>query len=522
MSSLEMTRLEAALDSLPDRFRGPGGVAGVVKDGEIVATRAWGYADRDSHRPMTTATRLPICSISKQFTCAVLLDRMGDPDRLDGRVAELLPNFTGPLPTVRQLCHNQSGLRDYWALTVLHGALAEQTFRREDALPLLARMKTGHFAPGTGYSYCNANFRIISELIESETGEKLEDLYQEVIFGPAGMSGAVLAADTRNPVDSVVGYEGGDATGFIPANNGIHWIGDAGIAASLEDMLAYEVWIDATREDPDSLYSRLTAPSVFSDGTPARYGFGVGHGKVGEVATTGHGGALRGFRAHRLHAASERLSVFVHFNHEANAHTAAVELMRTAIGQVEDAKPGPVGEDWAGQWLCPETGLLARIEPGASGATLRYATGPDALKPGADGLEAAGISVAREGASLTMRREGENLTTTMAPLPPADGTADGAEIAGRYESAELGAKMVIEARDGGVYAFFEGMLGVGRMERVHAIARDTWIVVTRRSMDAAPPGDWTLSVTRDAAGKVTGATLGCWLARRIGYVKIAG
>ncbi len=275
MSSIDTTRLEATLDGLPDRFRGPGGVAGVVKDGRIVAARAWGHADRDTHQPMTSATRLPICSISKQFTCGVLLDRIGDPDRLDARVAEFLPNFTGTLPSVRQLCHNQSGLRDYWALTVLQGALAEQTFRREDALPLIARMKTGHFAPGTRYSYCNCNFRILSELIESETGQDLEDLYREVIWGPAGMTGAVLTADTRHPADDVVGYEGSDATGFLPADNGIYWIGDAGISASLEDMLAYEAWIDATRDDPDSLYNRLSAPPAFADGTPAHTASGL-------------------------------------------------------------------------------------------------------------------------------------------------------------------------------------------------------------------------------------------------------
>lgn len=518
-SPIDIARLNAALDALPHTCRGPGGVAGVVKDGQVVATRAWGYADLDVHRPMTTATRLPICSITKQFTCGVLLDRIGDPDRLDGRVADYLPAFTGPLPTVRQLCHNQSGLRDYWALTVLQGAMAEQSFSRDDALPLIARMKTGHFAPGTRYSYCNCNFRILSELIETETRQALEDLYREVIWGPAGMTGAVLTADTRHPVDGVVGYEGQDATGFFPADNGIFWIGDAGISASLDDMLAYEAWIDATRDDPASLYNRLSARPAFADGTPARYGFGLAHEEVGGVATTGHGGALRGFRAHRLHAKSARLSVVVHFNHEADAHEAALAVMRAALGQDDPAAPGPVSADWAGQWLCPETGLLTRLEPGLSGARLRFATGPDTLSETEGALRSQSVSLARSGEALTMRRAGDNLTTRLDPVAPV-ALANGSEIAGRYHSAELEAAMVIEARDGGVYAYFEGMLGTGRMERVHPAAADIWLIATRRSMDAAAPGDWTLSILRDASGAVSGATLGCWLARAIGYTKV--
>jgi D-aminopeptidase len=36
-------------------------------------------------------------------------------------------------------------------------------------------------------------------------------------------------------------------------------------------------------------------------------------------------------------------------------------------------------------------------------------------------------------------------------------------------------------------------------------------------MDAPAPGDWTVLVRRDGAGKVSGLTLGCWLARGLDY-----
>ena len=172
MGDLDEVALERALDRLPQSFKGPGGVAGVVWQGRVIALRAWGFADMYERRAMVGTTRLPICSISKQFTCAVLLDQVADLAALDARVAEYLPNLTSALPTVKQLADNQSGLRDYWALTVLQGALPEQTFGRNDALPLLARMKTGHFAPGTSYSYCNCwywNTRSINNINKRKT-----------------------------------------------------------------------------------------------------------------------------------------------------------------------------------------------------------------------------------------------------------------------------------------------------------------------------------------------------------------
>jgi D-aminopeptidase len=515
MTDLNLAALEAALAVLPKRHPGPGGVAGVVKDGKVVASRAWGYSNLDTAAPLTPATRLPICSISKQFTCQVLLATLGDAARLDGRVQEFLPDFTGALPTVRQLCDNQSGLRDYWALTVLQGARAEQVFRREDALPLIARMKTGHFVPGTAYSYCNGNYRILSELIEAETGEALETLYRRHVWEPAGMTGAVLTSDTRHPEDGVVGYEGSDAAGFLPADNAIFWIGDAGISASLDDMLAYEAWIDATRDDETSLYRRVSAPPAFADGAPAAYGYGLAHNEIAGVKFTGHAGALRGFRAQRLNALAARLSVVVIFNHEGDTYGAAQSLVEAALGYEKPA-PAQIPDGWDGQWLADD-GLVVQVESGRRAATLRYATGGETLALAADGtLAAPGVVLTRTEGGLTMTRSKDNTAPALAPLAEV-AAADAGEIAGRYVSDELGAALWIQARDGAAYARFEGMLGTGRMERMAPAGRDVWTVATRRSMDAPAPGDWTLVLRRGDDRRVTGLTLGCWLARAIPY-----
>lgn len=519
MTDFHMDALKLALDALPKRFPGPGGVAGVVKDGKVVAARAWGYADLASGQEMTANTRLPICSISKQFTCQVLLGALGDPAQFDDRVAAFLPGYRDTLPSIRNLCDMQSGLRDYWALTILQGALAEQEFRREDALPLIARMKTGHFAPGTQYSYSNCNFRILSEVIEAEAGRALDDLYREYVWGPAGMTGAVLTADTRCPEDSLVAYEGNDLAGYFPAENGIYWIGDAGISASLSDMLAYECWIDATREDETSLYRRISEKPTFADGRPAAYGYGLAHHEIAGKEFTGHAGALRGIRAQRLYSRQARISAVVICNHEPDTFSAASSLIEAALGYSAPT-PEPIPDGWDGQWLAPN-GLLTRITSERASAILSYATTPDRLTSVApERLESVtGVSVTRRNGGVKMERPGDNYNADLTPLPEID-SADGAGIAGRYVSHELEAEMEIDWRDGAAYARFTGMFGCGRWERMAAAGHDVWIVATRRSMDAPAPGDWTLMLRRDAAGQVEGLSLGSWLARQIDYLRL--
>lgn len=520
MQEIDHSALDRALDLLPGRYRGPAGVAGVVKDGQVIARRAWGFADMERRVPMTAQRRMPICSISKHMTCALLLDLFDDPETLAPLLPDLLPRFRGPLPSIAQLCHNQSGLRDYWALTVLHGAKPEGRFTEADGLALLAQNQTGHFAPGLHFSYSNGNFRLLAELICRATGRGFGELLEERIFRPAGMTTARLAPDMRERIDDVIGYEGNDEVGFLPAESAITWFGDSGVSASLDDMLAWEIHIDATRDDPASLYNRIAQPPItFADGAPAHYGYGLRRFHLAGQSVTGHGGGVRGFCSFRLHVAAERLSVVVIFNHESSAMGAAEDLMSAALGAPASARPSP-GQGWDGLWLDSERDLLVRTTDSPRGVRLHYSVSPVLLTPvGADRATAPGLSLLRDGDVLIMERSFENLAVRAKRLDPLD-RADAADIAGRYRSDELGAWLEIQSRDGAAYIGFEGMLGPGPMERMYPLARDLWTVTTRRAMDADPPGEWTLRVARNSSGAIEGLTLGCWLARGIVYRRV--
>jgi hypothetical protein len=51
---------------------------------------------------------------------------------------------------------------------------------------------------------------------------------------------------------------------------------------------------------------------------------------------------------------------------------------------------------------------------------------------------------------------------------------------------------------------------------------DVWLLACPRGQDAQPPGDWTIVFHRDASeGKITGMTIGCWLARGFEFEKQA-
>ena len=333
MTTTLSARLDRALGALPRSHPGPGGAAAVLREGEVLERHAWGWANAERRIPFTPKTLFRMCSITKQFTCALVLDACPDPSALDAAVRARLPRLEQPAPETLRLCHNQSGLRDYWAVAMLHGSPAEAFFGDAEAARVIAGTRSLHFTPGTRFSYVNQNFRILCDILQARTGRGFAELLRTRIFDRAGMGSALLAADTTALPDGAEGYEGTPTGGFRPAVNRILWTGDAGLAASLDDMIAWERHVDATREDAGALYSRLSAPVTFADGAPATYGFGLGRSIEFGRAVTRHGGGLRGWSSHRMYVPAERISIVVMFNHHSEAAVALVDLLGADAGR---------------------------------------------------------------------------------------------------------------------------------------------------------------------------------------------
>ena len=522
MMTSDSAGLDRAIDALPRNYPGPGGALAVLRNGEVLARHAWGWANAERRLAFTPHSLFRLCSVTKQFTCGLILDAFPDPSVLDDDVRARLPLLEQAAPSALHLCHNQSGLRDYWAVAMLHGSPAEAPFGDVEAARLVAATRQLQFAPGTRYSYCNQNFRILSDILQERTGRSFAELLRSRIFEPAGMSSAFLAADTRAMPDGTEGYEGTQASGFRAAENRVIWTGDAGLGACLDDMIVWEWHIDATRDESESLYQRLSAPVNFGDGILAAYGFGLARSTEFGRATTGHGGALRGWRIHRLHLPSERVSVVVMFNHLSDARSAALDLLAAVLGE-ERPKPDAAipAPTWLGSYLEPETGLAVRIAAASAGQIkLRYGHSAEELNLQADGSasNASGTCLSFSDAGLRMDRPQENQSSHLRPCEGVPTT----DVAGRYRCGELDAEVTVADTGGVLYGAFSGFLGQGRMEMLDPVGPDVWTLPCYRALDHTPPGDWTLAFRRGQAGRVEGVDVGCWLARRIPYECVAG
>jgi D-aminopeptidase len=511
---MSTSALDTALSTLPGRYIGPGGAIAVLRHGELLARHTWGWSDVERRIPFTPETMFLVCSITKQFTCALMLDQHPDPTVLDADIAARMPLLANA-PGITHLAHNQSGLRDYWATAMLCGAPVEGVFTEGDAQRLIARTSSLHFAPGTRYSYCNQNFRLIGDVTAARAGRPYADLLRQRILAPAGMQTAHIAPDTAQVPGGTVGYEGTPESGFRPAVNNIIWTGDAGLAASLDDMIAWERHIDAHRDDPKSLYLRQSAPVHFADGALAGYGYGLARMKLFGRDATGHGGGLRGWRSFRFYIPSERISVVAMFNHMTDPRGAALEILAALLGETPPTPPATPAPAWTGRYFEPETGLATRIEPAGDGKLkLSFAAGADQLSATQDGAYTAGaMRLEKSGDTLRMIRPTDNLACTLTRV---DGPAPH-DNSGTFHNPELDATLTVIASGGGLYGAFSGELGDGAMVPLLPHGPDIWLLPMPRALDSAAPGDWTLAFTRSPTNTITSVTIGCWLARNIPF-----
>lgn len=526
--------VQSVFKTIPPRLRGPGGAVAVVKDGHLLGQTVWGYADLDKRIPMTADTPMPICSISKQMTCAVLLDLERNPTssmsngdirgQFEAELKRLLrPEITkdGKL-TLEHLCDNRSGIRDYWALTTLWGAKPEGQFDLDkDGPQARDRLRSFHFEPGTEYSYSNTNFHILARIIEKVSGESFEVLLGERVFGPAGMKTARLCADTSKLPEPCVGYEGDEKRGYTPAVNRIEWDGDAGIVASLSDMVAYEGYLDRSLSDPTSWYQTAIEPSQYSDGTPAVYRYGLSHVDVEGVETIGHGGALRGFRSRRLQVPKERLSIVAMLNHESEAGTLAEHVLRGILNlqkpQFPVVAPTP---DWFGTFIDDRTSLAITVSPSVKGkVSIYYAGYPESIT-----LTEPSRGVSRDmTATLTLdalhiERLKDHRALRAVRVAQSDTPVDNAFYQGDFYCAEIDSTFHCYDQGGVMFGAFDGFLGEGPVQLMRYVGGHVWTLSCPRGMDAPAPGDWTV-VFKCEKDAVVGVGIGCWLARSLYFVK---
>lgn len=319
----------------------------------------------------------------------------------------------------------------------------------------------------------------------------------------------------------MVGYEGSETMGYIPYNNCIEWAGDAGVQASLEDMIAYEKFVHKNAKDSSTAYYRNTTHPTYSDGRAANYGQGLVFGDIDGEKLIGHSGGLAGFRLRRVYAPDHDLSVMVLLNSHTDTKLVVDHCFRKLLGTSPE-QSAHTGQDinirWTGNYLDEEAKIAVVVIQDKPGKiVVNYAGHDETLTVVAENeARCKEMKITVEGDVLNIVRVMDGRTFTAKKMKDMKIDEDAKEFVGEYYSEDVDSRFHVVGDGSMLYGAFDGYLGKGPMHVMRRIGEDVWWLACYRSLDAPAPGNWTVAFSKDRQS----VSVGCWLARNVKYKKV--
>jgi CubicO group peptidase (beta-lactamase class C family) len=192
----ELTKadLEPFLDALiPSQLRNrniAGAVISVVKDGQLLFQKGYGYADVEEKKPvLPDETLFRPGSISKLFTATAVMQWVEqgklDLDRdVNDYVDFAIPKTYQQPVTLRQLLTHTAGVEE----TLKNLFVANERDIKPLRTYLVNEMPARIFPPGKIPSYSNYGFTLAGYIVERVSGEKFERYIENHILKPLGMN----------------------------------------------------------------------------------------------------------------------------------------------------------------------------------------------------------------------------------------------------------------------------------------------------------------------------------------------
>lgn len=187
-STFPTEQTDQAINAVLEEFKAVGASVAVVKDGEIVYNKSFGYKDWENKIPLANDDVMRIASISKSFTATSLLQLVDQGViSLDDDVSDLIgftirnPHHPDTPITLRMVLSHTASIRDkedYFTLDHLnpavYGDCAESYFQ---------------YKPGEGYCYSNMGLNLAGTILEKVSGVRFDQYVKENVINRLGLYG---------------------------------------------------------------------------------------------------------------------------------------------------------------------------------------------------------------------------------------------------------------------------------------------------------------------------------------------
>src|SRR5437588_1595764 len=325
----------------------PGLSLAVVKDGQIILAKGFGFANVEHQVPVKPETIFQSGSMGKQFTATAVM-MLVEAGKLS--LADPTSKYFTDAPdgwkniTVRHLLTHTAGTTDYPGDFDFRRDYSEdELLKRAEAIPLA-------FQPGEKWSYSNLGYVLLGILIHKVSGQFYGDFLQERVFRPLGMTTARIISEADIVPNRAGGYRlvKGELKNQEWVSPTLNTTADGALYLTVYDMAKWDAALNTEKLLKRSSLEQMWTPVKLNDGKTYSYGFGWGLNEVRGHHIVEHGGAWQGFKSYIARYVDDKLTVIAFVNLiQANqariAHGVAViynpELAPLPPVAIEDKEP---------------------------------------------------------------------------------------------------------------------------------------------------------------------------------------
>ena len=244
---------EAELESLRHEMKIPGMSAAVVKDGELVWVRGFGYSDVENGIPATPETPYHLASVTKTFAAVIVMQLVQE----------------GKLSLDDPVSRYGVNLPEGDKVLVQH---------------LMSHTSEG--TPGQRYQYNGNRYGQLSQVVLVATGRSLQELVYERILQPLGMentapsppaacAGLIFVPTCERVYAALTHLYFLDADfNPVPGFNQDYFNAGAGLMSTVVDLAKFDAALDANTLVTAATKELMWMPTVSNSGQKLPYGLG--------------------------------------------------------------------------------------------------------------------------------------------------------------------------------------------------------------------------------------------------------
>jgi CubicO group peptidase (beta-lactamase class C family) len=293
----------------------PGLAVAVVRDGNVLLTRGYGYASLEHRALITPATVFDVASVSKQFTgLAVAMLVNEGRVKLTDDIRKYIPELkqTAQTVTVDHLLHHTSGYRDWPGTLGLAGWRFDDVISWDQIRTFAYNQRTLNFVPGAEYTYSNTGYNLLAEMVARVSGKSFRAWTDEQLFRPLGMTSSHFHDDHTEMVPNrAFGYARRPDGTFSSVTNELTALGSSSLFSTVDDLAKWVLNFDDPKVGGPAAMAMTRTRGKLNDGSTIPYAFGVSHGDYRGLPTVSHSGGWASFATYVLHFPQQHFGVIV-------------------------------------------------------------------------------------------------------------------------------------------------------------------------------------------------------------------